>query len=457
MTGARAGEAESAVTIDALQMEIEVLRERIAHLTRSGHDLISTQTRMQSLLHRATDAIIQFESDGTISSFNSAAERVFDYAEIELLHQHGNRLFQLPPQFEDNVPAYLLAYLRSTPSQYETPLIGMRRDGSPVLLEVSIAEIESDDLVLFDDFSDVEGDVDSVYESVLCILRDITERKRIDEELRVYREELESLVQAQVEQIRAAHDAAERANRAKSEFLASMSHELRTPMHAILSFSEFGRRKVTSAGPDKLEGYFSRIYASGERLLDMINDLLDLSKAEAGRLTYDFAISSIDEVVARVVHEMESLAEVRQLVLVRGGVPRDPYLEMDADRVGQVLRNLLSNAITFSPVGGRIHVDVDETTLDGAGDGPGLRLRVRDEGPGIPEDELAVVFEKFVQSRRNRRQHGGTGLGLAISREIVDAHGGTILAANRPTGGACFTAMLPRRQPAKASDETADA
>lgn len=451
-------DVDSAATVEALQAEIAQLRERIAHLTRSGHELISTQTRMQSLLHRATDAIIQFESDGTISSFNSAAERIFDYGEIELLHQHGNQLFRLPAQFVDNVPAYLMAYLRATPSQYGTPLIGLRRGGQPVLLEVSIAEIVSDDLVLFDDFSEARGEVEPGYDAVLCILRDITERKHIDEELRAYREDLESLVEAQVEQIRVAHDAAERANRAKSEFLASMSHELRTPMHAILSFSEFGCRKVHSAGPEKLEGYFSRIHASGSRLLHMIDDLLDLSKAEAGRLSYDFALSSLDELVRSLVHEMESLAEAGRIEFAYVSHLDDPYIEMDADRIGQVLRNLLSNAIKFSPPGGRIDIELGPALLESTvGSVAAVCMQVRDQGPGIPEDELERVFEKFVQSRNNDRQRLGTGLGLAIAHEIVLAHGGTVCAANRVSGGADFTTVLPRRRCVKASVTAAEA
>jgi PAS domain S-box-containing protein len=433
-------------SVASLRAELAALREQIAHLTLSGHELISTQTRMQSLLHRATDAIIQFESDGTISSFNSAAERIFDYSEIELLHRHGEQLFHLPPQFEHNVPAYLLNYMRDTANQYDMPLIGIKRDGSPVLLEVSVAEIETDDLVLFDDFSEADTDGGGAYEAFLCILRDITERKHIDEELRLHREDLEALVEEQVEEIRLAQEEAERANHAKSEFLASMSHELRTPMHAILSYSDFGLKKSATAKPEKIEQYFSRINTAGRRLLDMINDLLDLSKAEAGRLSYDFVVADLHAVVETVMVEFESLSEQRRIQVECDQRLADPLLEMDTERIGQVIRNLLSNALKFSPEGGAVTITCRDATIDGVhGLLPAVLLQVADEGPGIPGGELESVFDKFVQSSRNDKQSGGTGLGLAISREIVDAHQGRIAARNNPGCGACFEMLLPRR------------
>jgi PAS domain S-box-containing protein len=266
-----------------LRVEVERLRAQVQHLTQYGHGMVTAQTRLQSLLHRATDAIIQFEADGTISSFNSAAERIFGYPEIDLLHQPGDHLFECPPAFDDNIPAFLLHYSQQTENQYRNPLIGIRCDGARLLLEVSVAEIASSDLVLFDDFSGANVTREGAYEAFPCILRDITERKAIDEELRRYRQELETLVDEQVEEIRRSKEEAERANQAKSEFLANMSHELRTPMHAILSYSEFGLKKHASAGPQKILQYFGRINTAGERLLGMINDLLDLAKAESGR------------------------------------------------------------------------------------------------------------------------------------------------------------------------------
>ena len=434
---------------DVLQDELVSLRAQVAQLTAAGHELISTQTRMQSLLHRATDAIIQFEADGTVSSFNSAAERVFDYAEIEMMHQKATQLFDLPEAFRDNVPGYLLAYARKTREQYEQPLVGLRRDGSEVLLEVSVAEIASQDLVLFDDFSDAASASDAGYEAFLCILRDVTERKRIDEELRRHREELEQLVDEQTREIRNAKDEAERANQAKSEFLANMSHELRTPMHAILSYSEFGQKKLTSAKPEKLGQYFDRIHTAGGRLLEMINDLLDLAKAEAGRQIYDIRDNDLDAMLRAVLTEYEGIAEKRKLSLRYVPGIEDQHADFDPEKLGQVVRNLLSNALKFSPEGGVIEIATSDVDLV-SGDAvhvPGVEFCVRDQGAGVPDEELDTIFDKFVQSSRNRKGAGGTGLGLAISREVVHAHKGTITASNNADGGACFRVRIPRNPP----------
>lgn len=355
----------------------------------------------------------------------------------------------MPPQYEQDVPAYLLNYAQNTKKQYDTPLIGLRRDGTPVLLEVSIAEIAADDLLLFDDFSDATGaDESTGYEAFLCILRDITERKRIDEELRQHRENLESLVAEQVEEIRHAKDQAERANLAKSEFLANMSHELRTPMHAILSYSDLGRKKLATAKPEKLGQYFSRINGAGSRLLSMINDLLDLSKAEAGRLVCDMRPYDLSEVVETILAEYEVLAEQRRQKIHFVSDVTENTIEIDAERIGQVVRNLLSNALKFSADRGVVSISISDTQLDRDAENPipAVSIVVTDSGVGIPEAELLSVFDKFEQSSRNRGQNAGTGLGLAISREIVHAHGGEISAANNPLGGASLTVVLPRSQ-----------
>lgn len=428
-----------------LQTEVTRLREQVAQLTASGAELVSAQTRMQSLLHNASDAIILFEGDGTIGSFNLAAERLFDVAEIEVLYQKGEQLFELPAAFGGNVPAFLAHHVANTPDQYADPLIVKRPSGEHRLVEASIARIASNDLMLFDDFA---GDLDqdpvgeATFDAFLCILRDITERKAIDEELAVHRERLEELVEEQVGEIRRAKEQAERANQAKSEFLANMSHELRTPMHAILSYADFGRKKYATAPPEKLLQYFERIHTAGNRLLGMINDLLDLAKAEAGRLTYSMQPASLNEIVQPILEEYEGLAQERSLHLVYRPDPDLPQAHVDPERIGQVVRNFLSNALKFSPKGGEI---VLETSLQTEGEEGRscLELLVSDQGPGIPADEVEQIFEKFVQSSHHRKGAGGTGLGLAICREIAEAHRGSVWARNASGGGAVFHLRLP--------------
>ncbi|MDP5238997.1 PAS domain-containing protein [Uliginosibacterium sp. 31-16] len=253
-----------------------------------------------------------------------------------------------------------------------------------------------------------------------------------------------------------AKEAAERANAAKSLFLTNMSHELRTPMHGILSFARIGLQRAPQSSPERLLGYFERIVHSAERLMGLLDDLLDLAKLEAGRM--DIRLEQLD--VAAIAHdalnEFEALASQHQLQL-RLSHAGPAQAHADSKLLSMVLRNLLSNAIKFSSDGGEVSLQIQPgvLSLDGETEAPrpALEIIVADRGPGIPEEELEVVFDKFVQSSKTRSGAGGTGLGLAICREIASAHGGHIFARNRTGGGAEFVLRIPvdgpPRQPAR--------
>lgn len=236
-------------------------------------------------------------------------------------------------------------------------------------------------------------------------------------------------------------EAAEAANKAKTVFLANMSHELRTPMHAILSFSEMGINKAGQITPEQIFRYFERIQSSGKRLLALLNDLLDMSRLEANKMVYDKSPCALQTTVSGAVTEISSLLASKQLdVLVDENTPAVEAL-YDKARITQVLVNLLSNAIKFSPHGARIYIDfIKSARLDN--DSPAIGLTVRDEGPGIPEQDLDHIFDTFTQSKQAHTATG-TGLGLAISRQIMFDHGGSISARNYPSGGAIFTLLLP--------------
>jgi two-component system sensor histidine kinase/response regulator len=245
------------------------------------------------------------------------------------------------------------------------------------------------------------------------------------------------------ERLRTAKDVAEAANEAKDEFLANVSHELRTPLHGILSFAEIGLAKADKVGPEKVRGFFEKINLSANRLLALVNDLLDQAKLEAGKMTFEFAPTDMGAIVACIVDEFRSLlSERNQTVLLLNRV--ETTVITDATRVLQVLRNLISNALKFSPVKGEIEVAMEHVDGD-------VRVAVSDRGVGIPADELESIFEKFVQTRKTRSGAGGTGLGLSICREIIAALGGKIWAENRPGGGSTFVFTLPVR--AKSSAE----
>ena len=246
---------------------------------------------------------------------------------------------------------------------------------------------------------------------------------------------------------------AELANRAKSEFLANMSHELRTPMHAILGFSSLGSNKVGTAANEKIAGYFTRINESGQRLLYLLNDLLDLSKLEAGRMDFEFSENDLQESINIIADELTPLFLQRCLTVDIEPSSVSTHAIYDKERIEQVIRNLLSNAIKYTPDNMSVLIYFEETLLYSKEDPseeaaiPAISVSIMDQGTGVPEGELETVFEKFVQSSKTESGAGGTGLGLSISKEIIEGHGGSIRAQNSINGGgAIFTFSLPRKK-----------
>ncbi|MBN1912515.1 MAG: PAS domain S-box protein [Pirellulales bacterium] len=287
---------------------------------------------------------------------------------------------------------------------------------------------------------------------IIGVTRDITRRKETEEQLARYSERLEERVEERTAELlevnrrlrreiaerERAEELADRANEAKNQFLANMSHELRTPLHSILSFATFGMRKAHTADPATIAEYFETIERSGNMLLDLVNDLLDLARLEAGRTPPEYQETDLLILVGRLADEFGSLVADRNLI-VRVDCPENRLLAtIDSAKMTQVIRNLLTNAVKFSPDGGEImiHLRADAQTV---------HVSVTDEGHGVPPAELESIFGEFVQSSMTTNGAGGTGLGLAICRKIILAHGGRIWAANRPTGGAEFCFEIPRQ------------
>jgi PAS domain S-box-containing protein len=392
--------------------------------------LVSETARLYALLETASDGIHILDENGNLTQFSHSFATMLGYEDHEIIGFNVADWDVLIPK--DRLPE-TLRELRMMKGTFETH--HRRKDGT--LIEV---EINSKGFT-------VDGNA-YLYASS----RDITPRKEAELELEQHRNHLQTLVDERTAEAVRAKDAAETANRAKSTFLSNMSHELRTPMHAILSFGAFGLEK--SAGEmaplPKLHNYFDRIVESAKRLMVLVNDLLDLSRLEAGTMTFDLRPHDVGQLVREVVDEFDVLVEKKEIKIDRSALSADLFVRCDGLKIGQVVRNLLSNALKFSPVGGTIRLIAYPTELSVDGGlgtlRPGVIFAMCDEGVGIPEDELESVFNEFVQSSKTRTGAGGTGLGLAISRQIVTAHGGTIAAANNPEGGACLSVTLPLRQ-----------
>lgn len=273
----------------------------------------------------------------------------------------------------------------------------------------------------------------------ISIRTDITARKQLEKEL-----------QEQTEVLHIAKTIAENANKKKTEFLAKMSHELRTPMHSIISFSSIGKKKFEQGTIDKLGHYFQRINQSGDRLLALLNNLLDLSKLQSAQLTLELE-NNIDfsAITESCVSELNSLIKDKSLS-INYEVAKPLKLNVDNGLIHQVIVNLLSNAIKFTEENKSITITASRLELALTGREsvamPAVYCTVSDEGLGIPEQELHTIFEQFVESSRTQTEAGGTGLGLSICKEIVNAHSGQIWAENNSNGGAVIHLLLPINQ-----------
>jgi len=299
-------------------------------------------------------------------------------------------------------------------------LEGLRKDKTRFPVEISLSPAQSVD----DGFS------------ATAIIRDITDRKQTEARFREAQEKyMRELVETNGE-LELRNREIERANRLKSEFLASMSHELRTPLHTIIGFSELLAEELQGPLNDKQKRFVGHIHRDSLHLLELINDILDLSKIEAGRLELRLEAFDFGAVVE------ESLAAVRAVVRAKSidthtDVRVTEAIEADRLRVKQILVNLLSNAAKFTPEGGRVSVHAHV-------EGPLVVTSVVDNGVGIATEEQEAIFDEFYQTGvTTKGVREGTGLGLAITKRLVESHGGEIQVDSKPGSGSRFTFTIP--------------
>jgi PAS domain S-box-containing protein len=393
---------------------------------RVEQELLRLQARYQTAVEGANDGLWERDLVNGIGYYSARMCQLLGLRRKELAQATDLILMRLHP---DDVGPYreALAQMRLSRRARPRELRVLGQDGAVNWIRLRGGAV---------------FDANGVLERITGTATDISAEKEVEHELDGYRQHLEEMVAERTEAADSARREAERASQAKSEFLANMSHELRTPMHAILSFADFGVDKSATGDHARSNHYFSTIRKSGRRLMDLLNDLLDLSKLEAGKM--ELRVSSVDlrETLAEAIAEAEGMARNKGIRLALLGAEAAQVVQADAPRMLQVFRNLLSNAIKFSPADA-----VVEVVLAADASRPGwVEMRFSDSGVGIPESELESVFDKFVQSSKTKNGAGGTGLGLAICRQLLAAHGGTIHAVNRdaPHSGSCFVVGLPR-------------
>jgi len=280
-----------------------------------------------------------------------------------------------------------------------------------------------------------------------------------EKELRKAHDELEQRVQERTAQLQAAKDEVEafsqtvvrakeeleRASKFKDQFLSTMSHELRTPLNAVLGFSDLLTEERYGTLNDRQRRYLNHIRNGGRHLLKLINDILDLSKIEAGRLQLAIETVRLDTSFGEAIDTLNPLASQKSQTLVRHPAP-GLSVRADSTRLKQILINLLANAVKFTPEGGKIE-------LAARRQGESVRIEVRDSGPGIAPEEQKRIFEAFYRIIQKGKTAEGTGLGLAITQRLVELHGGTLGIESQLGVGTCFYFTLPIAQSVEARDE----
>ena len=250
--------------------------------------------------------------------------------------------------------------------------------------------------------------------------------------------ELRAEREAAHQALRIAKDAAERASQAKSDFLATVSHELRTPLNAIIGFSEM----LVSLDPSALGGaqhldYIKDIHASGVHLLEVINDILDLSKAEAGKLEMSEEVVDVRQAIGDALRMVRARAQRSEVALVLSLPDRLPYLLADERKLKQLLLNILSNAVKFTPAGGQVSILAEERE-------DGFTITIRDTGIGMEEADIPKALEPFGQiDNRLNRKYDGTGLGLPLADAMVRQHGGTLTLTSKVGVGTTVVIAFP--------------
>ncbi len=368
------------------------------------------EERFRLVVEASPNAIVLVDGKGRLAMVNRQTEQMFGYSREEMLGEPVEKL--LPEAVRAMHPGLRDKFLKDpSPRRMggNRELFGQHRDGSLIPLEVGLSPLRSGDDLL-----------------VQAVIIDISERKAAEQRLREQAEQLAL------------------ANRYKSEFLANMSHELRTPLNSILILSEQLRHNVAGNLSEKQVKHADIVYKAGNDLLQLINDVLDLAKIEAGRVQLKLEPVNVHDLLVELDSSLRPMAEIKGLRLItqlEPGVPR--VIHSDRGRLQQILRNLLSNALKFTEHG-EVELAISRSSISLDDERETLQFVVRDSGIGIDPAQHQRIFQAFQQiDGSTSRRFGGTGLGLAITRQLTEVLGGQISLESTPGQGASFIVRLP--------------
>ncbi|GEM_PF-1407803 len=374
------------------------LTDEIADHKKTAQKIAISRKKLEDIYNSAHDGIFIFALDGMVIDINETILKMFSITRAEALRFDINHCFKSRMNSDINLPEIWQNALNGKDQEFNW----LTRTGDRE--SITTVQVNLRKSLWGDDYI------------IIATVRDIT---------------------LQVE----AMEATIAANRAKSEFLANMSHELRTPMHGILGYARLGIKRSDTISREKLNEYFMIIRESGVRLMRMLNNVLDFSKLEVGMMRYTMNRNDLLPRIYQIITEFTPNADEKNLRFSVQCTADNVLTYCDHEKISQVLRNLLFNAVKFSNENTEIVIRCQETR-DNEGK-KWQKLSVSNVGVMIPEDELAVIFEKFIQSSATDTGAGSTGLGLAISRQIVLDHNGKIWAENGPGKRTTFSLLLP--------------